>query len=82
MFKNLFDIEADENVVDVQFAFGNDYWWFALVVLVGLAAYSVYLYRSESWLSKNRRLVSTKTPFAPARTPANASVHLSPTTKH
>ena len=39
MFKNLFDIEADENVIDVQFAFGNDYWWFALVVLVGLAAY-------------------------------------------
>ena len=56
MFKNLFDIEADENVIDVQFAFGNDYWWLALVVLVGLAAYSVYLYRSESWLSKNRRL--------------------------
>ena len=57
MFKKLFDIEADENVSDVQFIFQNDYWLITLVLLVGLIGFSIYLYRSESWLSRNRRLI-------------------------
>lgn len=57
MFKKIFDIEEGENVSDVQFIFQNDSWLIILVLLVGLLAFSIYLYRSESWLSQNRRLV-------------------------
>ena len=57
MLETLFNIESDETVSDVRFTIQNDYWIIALVLLVGLAVYSIYLYRSESWISKNRRLV-------------------------
>ena len=57
MLETLFNIESDETASDVRFTIQNDYWIIALVLLVGLAVYSIYLYRSESWISKNRRLV-------------------------
>ncbi|MFP6899985.1 MAG: hypothetical protein VCA36_03515 [Opitutales bacterium] len=67
MFKKLFDLEADETVSDVQFSIQHNWSWaesigipgwvITLVLVAGLVAYSIYLYRSESWLSKNSRLV-------------------------
>ena len=57
MLKKLFDVEADETDFVVQFGIQQDYWFIALLCLVALAFYSIYLYRSESWISKSRRLV-------------------------
>ena len=56
MLKKLFDVEADETVSDFQLSIQHD-WIITLLLLAALFAYTIYLYRSESWLSKNRRLV-------------------------
>ena len=67
MFKKLFDIGADETVNDVQFSIQHNWSWaesigipgwiITFLLVAGLLAYSIHLYKSESWLSKNRRLV-------------------------
>ncbi len=56
MLKRLFNIELDESVSDVQLDVQHS-WIITLVVLVALIAFAVYLYRSESWLSRARRMV-------------------------
>jgi len=57
MLKNLFDIGPDENVSDFEFIFQSEYWGLALALFIGLIAFAFYLYRSESWLARNRRLI-------------------------
>jgi len=57
MLKLLFDIGEDETVQDFHFSIQQDYWGIAWLCFFGLLFYAVYLYRSESWLSQNRRLV-------------------------
>ena len=57
MLKQLFDVNPDETNFEVQFSVQQDYWGIALLCLVGFLVYSIYLYRSESWLSKNRRMI-------------------------
>ena len=55
MLQRLFNIELDESVTDVQLDVQNG--WIVLVVVAVLALYGVWLYRSESWLSRGRRFV-------------------------
>ena len=67
MFKKLFDIGADETVKDVHFSIQHNWSWaesigipgwiITFLLVAGLLAYSIHLYKSESWLSKNRRMV-------------------------
>ena len=57
MLKMLFDIGEDETVQDFHFSIQQDYWAIAWLCFFGLLFYAVYLYRSESWLSHNRRLI-------------------------
>ncbi len=57
MLRNLFDIGPGEKVSDFEFIFQNEYWGLALVLFIGLIAFAFYLYRSESWLARNRRLI-------------------------
>ncbi len=56
MLKRLFNIELDESVSDVQLDVQHS-WIITLVVLAALIVFAVYLYRSESWLSRARRMV-------------------------
>ena len=57
MLKQLFDVNPDETDFEVQFSLQQDYWAIALICLAGFLMYSIYLYKSESWLSQNRRMV-------------------------
>jgi uncharacterized membrane protein len=57
MLRNLFDIGPGEKVSDFEFIFQSEYWGFALLLFIGLIAFAFYLYRSESWLARNRRLI-------------------------
>ena len=57
MLKMLFDIGEDETVQDFHFSIQQDYWAIALLCLAGFLMYSIYLYKSESWLSQKRRMV-------------------------
>ena len=57
MLRNLFDIGPGEKVSDFEFIFQSEYWGFALLLLIGLIGFAIYLYRSESWLARNRRLI-------------------------
>jgi uncharacterized membrane protein len=57
MLRNLFDIDSGEKVTDFQFIFQNEYWAVAALLFIGLLAFAFYLYRTESWLALNRRLI-------------------------
>ena len=57
MLRNLFDIGPGEKVSDFEFIFQSEYWGFALLLFIGLIGFAIYLYRSESWLARNRRLI-------------------------
>ncbi|MEC9124121.1 MAG: glutamine amidotransferase [Verrucomicrobiota bacterium] len=57
MLRRFFDIEEGEKVSDFQFIFQNEHWALAALLFAGLLGFAVYLYRSESWLAPNRRLI-------------------------
>ena len=57
MLKQLFDVNPDETDFVAQFSLQQDHWGIALICLAGFLMYSIYLYKSESWLSQNRRTV-------------------------
>ena len=57
MLRNLFDIGPGEKVSDFEFIFQSEYWGFALLLFIGLIGFAIYLYRSETWLARNRRLI-------------------------
>ena len=56
MIKRLFNIELDENVTNVQFDVQQSL-IVTLILLALLAAFAIYLYRTESWLSRARRII-------------------------
>jgi len=56
MINKFFNLDLGETVSDVQVSLRHS-WILAALLLAGLIAYAVYLYRSETGLSRQRRIV-------------------------